>query len=365
MLDGFDWVSQQRRRTMREVDGKKVAYWGLLPAASAHDWLAGNTIFNDAYCIYGMTEVVRLLREIKHPRAEEMARELNDYRRCLRERYVEARDRARRAAAGRRHDDSVRAADGGGTGLGQARLDLHRLQRRCGPGPGARFDPHDELVDQALAYLEAGMPKGEGCLLLRNGRSGHRRRELGRHQRPERRAPLPVAALRRVRDDVAGRRPAVSRPRRPAAVFRVVRSTISPSSIHQDFRVGVESLDGVPSCAPGDGERWQAMRKMFVNEFGGYDGSRAVAVAPAGDSPRVAAAGRPHVGQGDGHATSAARSIWTCKWPTTETPWRSMPNCRGLPSSRKKSASACAPATAARWPRRRSTANPPQFSRAT
>ena len=31
--------------------------------------LAGNTIFNDAFCIYGMTEVVRLLREIKHPRA--------------------------------------------------------------------------------------------------------------------------------------------------------------------------------------------------------------------------------------------------------------------------------------------------------
>ena len=67
MLDGFDWVAQQRRRTMREVDGRRVPYWGLLPAASAHDWLAGNTIFNDAFCIYGMTEVVRLLREINIP----------------------------------------------------------------------------------------------------------------------------------------------------------------------------------------------------------------------------------------------------------------------------------------------------------
>ena len=43
--------------------------------------------------------------------------------------------------------------------------------------------------------------------------------------------------------------------------------------IHQDFRVGVESFDGVPSCAPGDAERWLAVRNMFLGEFGGYDGS--------------------------------------------------------------------------------------------
>ncbi len=44
--------------------------------------------------------------------------------------------------------------------------------------------------------------------------------------------------------------------------------------VHQDFRVGVESFDGVPSCAPGDAERWLAVRNMFINEFGGYDGSQ-------------------------------------------------------------------------------------------
>jgi hypothetical protein len=43
--------------------------------------------------------------------------------------------------------------------------------------------------------------------------------------------------------------------------------------IHQDFRVGAESWDGVPSCAPGDAERWLAVRNMFLNEFGGYDGA--------------------------------------------------------------------------------------------
>jgi hypothetical protein len=43
--------------------------------------------------------------------------------------------------------------------------------------------------------------------------------------------------------------------------------------LHHEWRVGVESLDGAPSNAPGDGERWQAIRRMFVNERGGLGGS--------------------------------------------------------------------------------------------
>jgi hypothetical protein len=45
-------------------------------------------------------------------------------------------------------------------------------------------------------------------------------------------------------------------------------------TVHRDFRVGVESIDGVPSCPPGDGARWRAIRNMFVNERGEYDGSQ-------------------------------------------------------------------------------------------
>jgi hypothetical protein len=45
-------------------------------------------------------------------------------------------------------------------------------------------------------------------------------------------------------------------------------------AVHHDFRVGVESLDGAPSAAPGDGVRWMAIRKMFINERGGHDGSQ-------------------------------------------------------------------------------------------
>ena len=86
MLDAFDWISTQRRRTMREENGKKVPHWGLLPAATTDDWLSGNTIGNDTACIFGMIETVHLLREINHPRAEELTRELNDYRSCVRDR---------------------------------------------------------------------------------------------------------------------------------------------------------------------------------------------------------------------------------------------------------------------------------------
>ena len=112
MLDACDWITFQRKRTMREVDGKKVPHWGLLPAASAHDWLSGSVIFSDAWCILGMAETVKLFGEIDHPRAEELAKELQDYRTCLKDRYTEARDRCAPRPLGRRHNNSFRAAHG-------------------------------------------------------------------------------------------------------------------------------------------------------------------------------------------------------------------------------------------------------------
>jgi hypothetical protein len=270
MLDGFDWVSHQRKRTMREVDGKKVSYWGLLPAASAHDWLAGNTIFNDAFCIYGMTEVVRLLRELKHPRAEEMAKELNDYRRCLHDRYAEATDRARK----------IPLADG--TTIPFVPRMVQELDwtkpdwtysgySATRAGAWGAIDPHDPLIDEALAYLEAGMPKGEGAYfaLVANTADVNltdvsdpnaERHYLWRHY-VEYETMWPIGApLFLARDDL---------PRFFewfAHNFAIV--------LHHDFRVGVESLDGVPSCAPGDAERWLAVRNMFLGEFGGYDGTQ-------------------------------------------------------------------------------------------
>jgi hypothetical protein len=271
MIEGFDWVAKQRTRTRREIDGKKVPYWGLLPAASAHDWLAGNTVFNDAYCIYGMTEIVRLLREIKHPRAEEMAKELNDYRQCLRDRYAEARDRAR----------ALPLADGTTIPfiprmvqeLDWAKPDwTYSGYSATRAGAYGVFDPRDELTDLSLAYLEAGMPKGEGAYFSSNvyqdtanvnladiNDPQASRHYLWRHY-VEYETMWPIGGpLFLARDDL---------PRFFEWLFHNIGFVL-----HQDWRVGVESWDGVPSCAPGDGDRWQLIRKMFINEFGGYDGS--------------------------------------------------------------------------------------------
>lgn len=273
--DGCEWIMAQRRRTMREENGQKVPHWGLLPAASTHDWLSGNTICNDATCIYGMIESVRLLREIGHPRAEEFARDLSDYRACLRARYQEARDRARRVPLpdGREipyvprdiHELNWAMTDWTYTGYGPARA-----------GAWGAFDPHDELVDQTLAFIDSGLPKGQGYYLkierdlfghinatenLRDVNDPHSPRHfLCKHYvEPETMVPI-FFDLFLQRDDL---------PR----FFEWLFNNLA-FAIHKDFRVGVESIDGSPSCAPGDGVRWRAVRNMFINEMGGYDGSQ-------------------------------------------------------------------------------------------
>jgi hypothetical protein len=271
MVDAFDWVSTQRRRTMREENGRKVDHWGMLPAASAHDWLAGSTIFNDAYCIYGMTEVTRLLHEIGHPRAAELQQELNAYRGDLQTVYSAARDRARPVplADGRALPYIPRIV----TELDWSKIDW--TYTGYGPlraGAWGVLDPHDPLVDQSLAFLEAGLPRGESPYYSPfnreiadvnftsiNSRDAERH-HLWRHY-VEYETMWPIGGpLFLARDDL---------PRYFEWLFNNMAIVL-----HHDWRVGVESLDGAPSCAPGDSERWQLVRRMFVNETGGWDGSQ-------------------------------------------------------------------------------------------
>jgi hypothetical protein len=275
ILDACDWIATQRRRTMREEDGKKVPHWGLLPAAAAHDWLSGNTIFNDAFCIYGMIEATRLLHEVGHPRADEIQRELAEYRRCLRERYAEARDHARRVSLPEKSDIPYVPRDV--YELDWAKIDW--TYTGYGPlraGAWGAFDPQDELVNQGLAFLEHGMPKGEGFYIpIRKNGFGQEtadqnfldisdanstRHFLWKHY-VEYETMWPIGPdLFLQRDDL---------PRFFEWLFNNLAVVL-----HRDWRVGVESIDGVPSCAPGDSERWRAIRNMFVNERGGYDGSQ-------------------------------------------------------------------------------------------
>jgi hypothetical protein len=154
MLDGCDWIMSERRTTMKDESGMKAPNWGLLPAARSHDWLTGSTMFNDVEMIFGMTEVVRVLREISHPRLPEVQNEVREYRECLRRRYREARDRATPLTlpGGIRVPYVPRVLEE----PDWSKIDF--TYTLCGaPRAGARgvLDPHDELVEQSLAFVTA------------------------------------------------------------------------------------------------------------------------------------------------------------------------------------------------------------------
>ncbi len=175
-----------------------------------------------------------------------MAKELNDYRTCLHDRYSEARDLARPVPL-----------PGGGqipyvprdvSELDWAKVDW--TYASYGPlraaGQGA-FDPHDPLADQALAFLDAGKPTDGG------------REFFWRHYvEPETMWPMYEVFLQR--DELE-------------RFFELFFNQFV-AAIHQEFRVGCESRDVIPSVAPGEAERWRMVREMFVNERGGYDGSQ-------------------------------------------------------------------------------------------
>jgi hypothetical protein len=276
IISACDWIGVQRKRTMFEQSGKKVPQWGLLPASSAHDWFAGHTASNDLFCIFGMIESVRLLREINHPHAEEVAHELKDYRSCFRDRYREARDRARRVPLPDGSDfpyvpREVSEVDWTAVDWTYTWGSLIRA------GAYGALEPHDELVDQALGFVEGGMPKGQGYYFNLQSYQDKFGRFIAAHNFAD--VSDPAAARHYLwkhyveyetmwpvgfdlflqRDDL---------PRFFEWLFNNLFM-----SIHHDFRVGVESLDGVPSNSPGEGERWRAIRDMFVNERGGYDGT--------------------------------------------------------------------------------------------
>ncbi len=244
-------------------------------------WMSGYTIFNDAYCIYGMIEAVRLLREVGHPKAAELGRELNEYRACTRERYREARDRAR----------PVPAPDG--SEMPYVPREINELEWRStdwtytgyGPlraGAWGAWDPHDEVgrsgidVSRGRNAERRGDFTSAGHASLGKTSSATQpadqnfddidsdpkadRHFLWKHY-VEYETAFPIGLdLFLQRDDL---------PR----FFEWFFNNMS-IVIHHGFRVGVESLDGVPSETPGEALRWRAIRGMFVNERGGFDGSQ-------------------------------------------------------------------------------------------
>jgi len=86
MWKAVDWIERQRRFTRREdVWGQRVPEFGLLPAGHLEDnadwgyWFSVN-----AYCVAGMVEMAKALKEIGDPDARRLAGEAEGYRRDLR-----------------------------------------------------------------------------------------------------------------------------------------------------------------------------------------------------------------------------------------------------------------------------------------
>ena len=110
------------------------------------------------------------------------------------------------------------------------------------------MDPHDPLVDQTLAFLEAGRPTAN---------PGAREYFWQHYVEPETHWPMGEVFLNR--DDL---------PR----FFELLFNNLA-AAVHEDFRVGCEAREGVVSVSPADAEHWRMVRDMFVREVGGYDGS--------------------------------------------------------------------------------------------
>jgi hypothetical protein len=228
-----------------------------------------------------MAEVVRLLHEYGHPRTDEFARELADWRRALHDRYAEAAERSAKAFP-------IRLADGRQLSFVPRmvqELDWRKVDwTYTGYGPlraGAwgALEPDDPLVSKTLELLEVGFPRGEGAY-------------FGAHAKAlqEANGLQPTADVNWA--DVSDPAAPTHQLWRHYVEYETMWPVGGPLflarhdadryaewlfnnlavAVHRDWKVGVESLDGVPSCSPGEGERWQLIRRAFVNESGGYDG---------------------------------------------------------------------------------------------
>ena len=193
---------------------------------------------------------------------------------------------------------------------------------RLGRLESAHFDPHDPLIDQTIAFMEAGRPtaiKGE-------------RQYLWPHF-VDSETTWPLTEVFLNRDDL---------PR----FFELVFNNLA-AAIHEDFRVGCEAREGVVAVSPADAEHWRMVRDMFVREEGGYDGSeQGLFLLQA--IPRSWLRPGERLSVTDMGTFFGGKINLAVMWPTTETPSPSMPNSCGSPSNQKRFASACAPATADR-----------------
>ena len=269
-----EWIASQRRRTKRrDKRGRKVLAYGLLPAANAFDWGFGHMFWSDAHNYRGLKEAAECLRIVGHPKAGRYLAEAQRYRQDI----IAAVTRCRDASP------PVRTDDGPSIPYVPMCVEMRDCFQTdwtyaaCGPLnlAWAGVVPADhELIEQTLAYLEAGRPLGKWdrtqkkyqgwdwparaaadedfleCTRPRRGRA-----QLWRHKMTYEPGWIPQAFVYMDRDEIP-------------ALLEHFYSLISNGGQHVELRTPIEQRDGVAWTQPGDANLMWLMRNMLVREQG-------------------------------------------------------------------------------------------------
>jgi len=270
-----EWIAEQRKRTkLRDASGEKVLSYGLLPAANAFDWGFGHMFWSDAHTYRGLREIAQCLERTGHPRAPEFLSEAEQYRDDI----IASVTRCREASP------PVPLEDGSSIPFVPMSVEMRDYFApdwtyvACGPLhlAWAGVVPCDhELIEQTLAFLEAGRPLGRWDGERQNyqgwdwaprtpvdedfseaTRPAQGRCFFWRHKMTYEPGWIPQAFVFMGRDDMP-------------ALLEHFYSLISNGGQHAHLRSPVEQRDGVAWTQPGQASLLWLMRDMLVREEGG------------------------------------------------------------------------------------------------
>ncbi|MFQ6047769.1 MAG: hypothetical protein ACE5K7_00210, partial [Phycisphaerae bacterium] len=272
-----DWIIQQRQRTMRtDAAGRPVRHWGLLPAGNAFDWGSGNFFWSDAHNWRGFREICEVLAMIGDRRAEQLSAQCEQYRQDIIRAVMGCRDEARPVPL----DD--------GRSIPFVPMDAQRLDYMqpdwtyvaCGPlhlaWAGVIGADH-ELIEQTLAFLEAGRPVGRaepsgkaraGWTISSHGLAAEADQDFRQAMCPESgrayfwRHKMTYEPGWPVQSFIFQDRDQTSQ------FLEHLYSLIGEGGMHVPLRSPVESRDGAPWTQPGAALLMWLIRRMLVDEQG-------------------------------------------------------------------------------------------------
>lgn len=269
-----EWIEEQRKRTRRRDEkGEKVLAYGLLPAANAFDWGFGHMFWSDAHTYRGLREIGKCLQRIRHPKSKQFLAQADDYRSDI----IAAVTRSRDAAS------PVPLENGSTIPFVPMSVEMRDYFApdwtyiSCGPlnlAWAGVVPAEHELIQQVLAFLEAGRPLGKWDEsqkkyqgwdwaartpadedFLEMTRPTRGRSYFWRHKMTYEPGWIPQAFTFLMQDDMP-------------ALLEHFYSLISNGGQHVNLRSPVEQRDGVPWTQPGNANLLWLTRDMLVREMG-------------------------------------------------------------------------------------------------